>query len=146
MIWHCYFNPAGVSGSGVVNTPAWRESVIPSTSGHGTARAVAALYAALLAGEVASPALVAEATRVHSDGTDRVLGRPSRFGLGFQLHQESRPLGGSGAGFGHYGYGGSLGFADPPAGVAFGYLTNRPGERWQTPRTQALIDALYGCL
>ena len=27
--------------------------------------------------------------------------------------------------------------------LAFGYLMNRPGERWQTPRTQALIDALY---
>ena len=36
MIWHCYFNPSGVSGLGVVNTPAWRASVIPSTSGHGT--------------------------------------------------------------------------------------------------------------
>ena len=28
------------------------------------------------------------------------------------------------------------------SGVAFGYLMNRPGQRWQTPRTNALIDAL----
>jgi CubicO group peptidase (beta-lactamase class C family) len=146
MIWHCYFNPSGVSGIGVVNTPAWRASVIPSTSGHGTARAVATLYDALLAGEVAGAGVVAEATRIHSDGPDRVLGRPSRFGLGFQLHHDARPLGPSGRGFGHYGYGGSLGFADPEAGVAFAYLTNRPGARWQSPRSQALIDALYASL
>jgi len=146
MIWHCYFNPTGVSGNGEVNTAAWRASVIPSTSGHATARAVANLYGGVLAGEVAGPALLAEATRIHSDGDDRVLGRPSRFGLGFQLSQESRPLGAGGSGFGHYGYGGSLGYADPESGVAFAYLTNRPGARWQTPRTQRLIEALHGCL
>ena len=45
--------------------------------------------------------------------------------------------------FGHFGYGGSLGLADPDAGVAFGYVRCRPGQRWQSPRTQALIDAVY---
>ena len=40
----------------------------------------------------------------------------------------------------------ALGFADPDAGVAFAYLMNRPGERWQTPRAQGLIDALADCL
>ena len=67
-------------------------------------------------------------------------------GTGFQLAQPTRPLGPSPRAFGHYGYGGSLGFADPDAGVAFCYLMNRPGERWQTPRTQRLVDALYDCL
>jgi CubicO group peptidase (beta-lactamase class C family) len=90
--------------------------------------------------------LLREARRIHSDGDDAVLGRPSRFGLGFQLAQPSRPLGTNPEAFGHYGRGGSLGFADPEAGIAFGYLMNRPGERWETPRTQALVDALYACL
>ena len=72
-----------------------------------------------------------------------MLGRPSRFGLGFQLTQPTRPLGPNPGAFGHYGYGGSLGFAEPEACVAFGYLMSRPGERWQTPRSQRLIDAVY---
>jgi CubicO group peptidase (beta-lactamase class C family) len=151
MVWHTYFNPSGISGFGTVNTARWRLAQIPSTNGHGTARSVAAIYAAYLAGGPRGggwpgPSLRAEAARSHSDGEDRVLGRPSRFGLGFQLAQPTRPLGPNPAAFGHYGYGGSLGFADPDAGVAFGYLMNRPGLRWQTPRTQRLIDAVYASL
>jgi CubicO group peptidase (beta-lactamase class C family) len=151
MIWHTYFNPSGLSGAGVVNTEAWRLAQIPSTNGHGTARAVAAVYDALLRGGAGAeawvgPGLLAEATRIHSDGDDLVLGRPSRFGLGFQLAQPTRPLGPNPEAFGHFGYGGSLGFADPTARVAFAHLTNRPGKRWQTTRTQRLVDALYAGL
>ena len=75
-----------------------------------------------------------------------VLHRPSRFGLGFQLTQPERPLGPDPATFGHFGAGGSLGFCDPEAGVAFGYVMNQMGPRWQNPRNRALIDAVYACL
>jgi CubicO group peptidase (beta-lactamase class C family) len=151
MIGHAYFNPSGLSGGGVINTQPWREAVIPSTNGHGNARAVAAIYDALLvhkgnAPGLASAELVERARAIHADGEDYILKRPSRFGLGFQLWQPSRPLGPNPNAFGHYGYGGSLGFADPDAGLAFGYVRNRPGQRWQTPRTQALIDAVYQTL
>ncbi|NNL65170.1 MAG: beta-lactamase family protein [Myxococcales bacterium] len=148
MIWHCYFNPARASGIGSVNTQAWRLAAIPSTNGHGTARGVAAIYSAFLRGGPgwAGPGVRAEATRIHSDGEDRVLARPSRFGLGFQLTQPSRPLGAGRGAFGHYGYGGSLGFADPDADLAFAYLMNRPGLRWQTPRSTRLVDAVHACL
>lgn len=148
MIWHAYFNPSGISGMGTVNTPGWRLAEIPSTNGHGTARAVTALYALALRDDDPGPsrASIAEATRVHSDGPDRVLSRPSRFGLGFQLPSEDRPIGPHTGAFGHYGYGGTLGFADPEADLAFGYVMNRPGDRWQTVRTQRLIDAVYDCL
>jgi CubicO group peptidase (beta-lactamase class C family) len=120
---------------------------------------VSAIYAALLSSlagtlSAAGPAvdrwlgaeLLAEAVRIHSDGEDRVLGRPSRFGLGFQLAQPGRPLGPNLEAFGHFGYGGSLGFADPVARVAFCFLTNRPGQRWQTTRAERLIDAVYESL
>jgi CubicO group peptidase (beta-lactamase class C family) len=149
MLLHAYFNPRGLSGVGVVNTAAWRRSAIPSTNGHATARAVAAFYAALLPGardRILGPALVTEATTPHSEGNDIVLDRPTRFGLGFGLHLDERPIGTTAAAFGHYGYGGSLGFADPDAGIAFAYLINRPGDRWQNPRTQALLDAVRNCL
>jgi len=150
MIKHAYFNPPGLSGTGTVNTAAWREAEVPSTNGHGTALGVARLYDAFvrgtLPGKGVGPGLSEEARRIHSDGEDRVLGRPSRFGLGFQLAQPARPLGPSPRAFGHYGYGGSLGFADPEAQLAFAYLMNRPGDRWQTPRSGRLVDAVYGCL
>lgn len=146
MVWHAYFNPPDGTGVGRVNTPAWRSAEIPSANAHATARSVAALYQGLLEGRWLSAELRAEAARIHSDGVDAVLGRPSRFGLGFQLAQPSRPLGPNEGAFGHYGHGGGLGFVDPAASVAFGYLTNRPGARWQTPRTQNLIDALYAAL
>jgi CubicO group peptidase (beta-lactamase class C family) len=48
--------------------------------------------------------------------------------------------------FGHFGAGGSLGFCDPEAGIAFGYVTGRMGPRWQNPCNRALIDALYASL
>jgi len=148
MVWHTYFNPPGLSGIGTVNTSPWRLAAIPSTNGHATARAVATLYGSALApiGSRHRASALAEATRIHSDGADRVLGRASRFGLGFQLPSPERRLGPNATAFGHYGYGGSLGFADPEADVAFGYVMNRPGDRWQTPRTTRLVDALYACL
>jgi len=62
------------------------------------------------------------------------------------LSQPTRRIGGGEAGYGHFGYGGTLGFADPEPRVAFGYLMNRPGQRWQTPRTNALVEALYDAL
>jgi CubicO group peptidase (beta-lactamase class C family) len=151
MIWHAYFNPSGISGMGTVNTPEWRSAVIPSTNGHGTARGVATLYAAFLRGgppgvRWAGDALRSEAVAIQADGDDRVTRRASRFGLGFQLAAPARPIGESPRAFGHFGYGGSLGFADPDAGLAFGYVMNRPGERWNNPRTERLLDALYRCL
>jgi hypothetical protein len=42
--------------------------------------------------------------------------------------------------------GGSVGFADPDAGLAFGYVMNRSVPGWLNSRNRALIDALYTCL
>lgn len=147
MLARTYFNPSGLSGYGIANTPEWRRAAVPSTNGQGTARAVAALYDAFERGDPArggpvGAGLRAEATRTVSEGRDRVLARPSRFGLGFQRPTESRRVGVTDAAYGHFGYGGSLGFADPEAELAFGYLMNRPGDRWHTPRTTALLEAL----
>jgi CubicO group peptidase (beta-lactamase class C family) len=140
-----YNNPPGVSGGIYVNTEGWRLAEIPSTNGHGTARGVAQVYQGLLGGLIDAD-LLAEATTEHSAGVDRILERPSRFGLGYQLTQAERPLGPNPGAFGHFGAGGSLGFCDPEAGVAFGYVMNDMGPRWQNPRNKALIEALYRCL
>lgn len=143
-----YFNPLAASGLGTVNTGAWRDAEMPSTNLHASARGVARVYAALAAGggSLVDAETLARATAPVSDGHDLIHGRRSRFGLGFQLTQPDRPLGPHAGSFGHFGVGGSLGFADPEAGLAFGYVMNRGGPRWQNPRNRALIDAVYDAL
>ena len=147
-----YLNPPGLSGIGTVNTRSWRSAEIPSANGHANARAIARVYSTLACGEAVgdvrllAPESIDEATREVSCGIDFVLRRPTRFGLGFQLTQPERPLGPNPRSFGHFGAGGSLGFADPDARLSFGYTPNRAGPRWQDPRNRALVDAAYACL
>jgi len=149
---NAYYNPGGLSGAGVINSPQWRAAEVPSANAHGTARGVARVYAALAHGgrldgtAVVDPAALAEATAEQVYGPDLILHRPSRFGLGFQLTQPERPLGPGQTAFGHFGAGGSLGFCDPECGLAFGYVMNQMGPRWQNPRTRALVDAVYASL
>ncbi len=143
-----YVNPPTLSGHGVVNTERWRRCEHPSANAHATARGVARLYAALVAGgrldghEVVASGALEEATSEWSCGTDVVLGRPSRFGLGFQLTSPTRPIGSSPRAFGHFGAGGSLGYCDPVTGLAFGYVTSTMGPRWRNPKNRALTAAV----
>ena len=146
---NAYRNPPELSGMGVVNTRAWRAAEVPSTNGHGHARAVARLYSALAGtGEVGgvhvlSPEMIALATRDAVEGIDIVLQRATRCGLGFQLPMPERPLGPSPRAFGHFGAGGSLGFADPDARLAFGYAMNLGRGGWQHKHVRHLIDLVY---
>jgi CubicO group peptidase (beta-lactamase class C family) len=149
---NAYRNPPEVSGTGVVNTRPWRAAEVPSTNGHGNARAVARLYS-VLAGDgevggvhVLSPEMIGRATEQQVYGDDIVLQRPTRFGLGFQLTMAERPLGPSPRAFGHFGAGGSLGFADPDARVAFGYAMNQGRGGWQHKHVRHLIDLVYATL
>jgi CubicO group peptidase (beta-lactamase class C family) len=149
---HAYRNPPGISGTGVVNSRQWRAAEVPSTNGHGNARAVARLYSAL-AGDglldgvrVLGPETIARAAEEQVYGDDIMLGRPTRFGLGFQLTMAERPLGPNPRAFGHFGAGGSLGFADPDARLAFGYAMNQGRSGWQHKHVRHLIDLVYAAL
>jgi CubicO group peptidase (beta-lactamase class C family) len=143
-----YMNPPGATGIGTVNTTAWQDAELPSANLHAGALGIARVYDALIGDSdlLVGEEVMREATTEASAGEDLVLGRPSRFGLGFQLTQSERMLGPNPRSFGHFGTGGALGFADPDAGVAFGYVMNRGGPQWQDPRNRALIDALYAAL
>ena len=152
MRFNAYRNPPEVSGTGVLNTRAWRAAEVPSTNGHGNARGVARIYSAL-AGDgtvvgvhILSPKTIARAIEPQVDGEDVVLQRPTRFGLGFQLTMPARPLGPSPRAFGHFGAGGSLGFADPDTHVAFAYAMNQGRGGWQHKHVRDLIDLVYGTL
>ncbi len=147
MVMLGYFNPPGYSSVGVVNTPQWRAAQVPSTNTHGTADGVARIYRALLEpGRLLSPALLAEATSPQSVGFCPVLGEEVTFGLGFKPTTARRPFGPNPSAFGHFGTGGAVGFADPDARVAFGYVMNHVVPRWQSSRNRSLVDALYACL
>jgi CubicO group peptidase (beta-lactamase class C family) len=147
-----YVNPPGISSIGVVNTPEWRSAQVPSTNLHATARGIARLYAALAAGgtidgvTIIDADVLAEATKSQSEGWCPFLEREVSFGLGFQPTRPDRPFGPNTGSYGHFGTGGALGFADPEAQVAFGYVMNRVKPRWQNARNRALVDALYRCL
>jgi CubicO group peptidase (beta-lactamase class C family) len=148
MAMNAYFNPPDFSGLGVVNTAGWRSGQIPSANAHATAAGIAALYGELVAGggRIVDRGALAAATREQVYGDDLVLQRPSRFGLGFQLTHPEREFGPTPGCFGHFGAGGSVGFGDPDARLAFGYVTSQMGPRWRNPRNRALIDACYSCL
>ena len=147
-----YRNPPELSGQGIINSREWRAAEVPSTNGHGNARAVARLYAAL-AGDgnldgvhILSPATIEMAIAEQVYGEDQVLQRPTRFGLGFQLTMPERRLGPGPRAFGHFGAGGSLGFADPDAHVAFAYAMNQGRGGWQHKHVRHLIDLVYEAL
>ena len=149
---NAYRNPANVSGMGIVNTRAWRAAEVPSTNGHSNARAIARLYSALAGnGEldgvhVLAPDMVARAIAEQVNGPDLVLERNTRYGLGFQLTMPERRLGPGPRAFGHFGAGGSLGFADPDARVAIGYVMNQGRTGWQHKHVRHLIDLVYAAL
>lgn len=137
--------PSGLFGW--MNDPVLWSAELPSANGMATAHAVARMYAACL-GEVdgvrlLSPGTVTAAMTEQTDGSDDlVTGYASRFGLGFQLPVPYRPMAGEGC-VGHYGLGGSTGFADTRRGFAFGYTTNQMGPGVPAdPRTVALIAAV----
>jgi CubicO group peptidase (beta-lactamase class C family) len=147
-----YGNPPDLSGRGIINTREWRAAEVPSTNGHGNARAVARLYAALSSDgklddvHVLSREMIETAIAEQVYAEDLVLQRPTRFGLGFQLTMPERRLGPSPRAFGHFGAGGSLGFADPDAQVAFAYVMNQGRAGWQHKHVRHLVDLVYEAL
>ena len=143
MYMNAHVNPPGLSGVGHVNSAEWRSGEMPSTNLHASARGVARLFWSLLDGFVPQ-AVMDDAAREVSSGVDAVLGRNTRFGAGFQLPIPERGFGPNPGAFGHYGAGGSMGFVDPQAGIAVGYVMNRMGQGWQNPRNKSLLAALYG--
>ena len=130
------------------NRPELLTAEMPSSNGVGSARALARFYAALIGTvdgvRVLAPETVAAASVPQAAGPDRVIFVETRYGLGFAL----QPMLAPGAGprsVGHPGAGGSLGFADPDAELAFGYVTTRMVfDPAGDARTKGLVAALYG--
>ncbi|MEU7989553.1 serine hydrolase domain-containing protein [Streptosporangium canum] len=129
--------------------PDEQAAEMPSTNGICTARALARFYAALI-GEVDGQRILASdtlaaATAEQVSGTDRVLRVPVRIGTGFGLPTPDA-FWYSPTAFGFPGYGGSLGFADPANGLAFGYVMNHIQEGVPDRRAATLLDAVHSAI
>jgi CubicO group peptidase (beta-lactamase class C family) len=156
-----FFFNVGAWRTGGANTRAGHAAEIGAANGITNARGLAGLYAPLANGggplvDRATLARMAEVSMAtHDDATLRI---PTRFALGFMksMDNRKRSLGAKlfgpdldsvilgSAAFGHVGAGGSLGFADPAAGLSFGYTMNRMGPGLlMNERGQALVDAAY---
>lgn len=124
------FAPGGaLADQDIWNSRAMHAAEVPAANGICDARSLARLYAATV-GEVdgirlLTPEQLAKATTQLTEGPNKVLmDMDIQFGLGFMLHAGMIPLGGPKS-FGHFGAGGSVGWADPEAELGFGYVMNR---------------------
>jgi len=129
-----------------------RNLEVPAGGGVGTARAMAHAYSAFATGGgelglrgdtlnlLAAPAIPAA-----RGFYDECLKGEVQFSLGFMKPSANWRFGGPRS-FGSPGTGGALGFADPDAGVGYGYVTSRMGTVFTgDPRDIALRDALDSC-
>jgi len=137
--------------AGLPNLRAWRAQGTPSAGGQGNARSIAQLYGALatdrrIAGaEVVSAQALAAATTPQIENEDLVLRFPLSWGVGFALNGVMRAYGPNAEAFGHHGWGGSFGFADPAVGLGVGYAMNlmREPNEAPDPRFVSLVEAVY---
>jgi CubicO group peptidase (beta-lactamase class C family) len=140
-----------VPAGNVFNSRAVHAAEMPAANGITDARSLARMYAGCI-GEVDGVRLLTEA-RMRDASTQRTVG-PNivllnldlQFGLGYFVRSSLINVGGP-ASFGHAGAGGSLGWADPDAELAFGYVMNRmdlglAGD----DRSYSLINACYAAL
>ena len=156
-----FYMNVGAWRMGGANTRAGHAAEIGAANGITNARGLAGMYAPLSTsgGKLVDSRTLTRMGEVsmatHDDATLRI---PTRFALGYMKSMDNRrrSLGaklfgedvdsvilGSPA-FGHVGAGGSLGFADPVAGLSFGYTMNQMGPGLlMNERGQALVDAAY---
>ena len=130
-----------------------REMEVPSGGGVATARGIAHAYSVFATDgrelglrRETLDLLAAPAIPPSRGFRDACLKGKVEFSLGFMKSSKAWPFG-SASSFGSPGAGGSLGFADPSAGVGYGYVTCQMGTHLTgDPRDIALREALYAAI
>jgi len=140
--------------SDFMNSPEAHRAEIPATSGIATARDLARLYACLGAGgtldgvTLTSAETIAAATKRETFRQDEVLSLELGWALGYGTG--GTPISVAGlrvTAFGHSGYGGSIGFADPEIEMSFGYVPNALAlDLVGDVRAKGLADAARACV
>lgn len=140
--------------SGLPGLRPWRAQGTPSAGGQGNGRSIAQIYGALARDrrianvEIVSEKALAAATTVQIENEDLILRFPISWGIGFALNRSTPMYGPNVTSFGHHGWGGSFGFADPQAGLGVGYAMNfmREPQGGVDPRFAGLLSSIYGSL
>ncbi|MDT8990530.1 serine hydrolase domain-containing protein [Curvibacter sp. APW13] len=146
-----FSNPPAPGGFGVYNQPPVRRAALAWASATASARGLARAYVPWSVGgtwqgrQWLQPQTIAPLLeRQGWAEPDRVLGKPLGWSQGF-LKEETTVFSPNPESFGHSGIGGTLGWCDPKAQLAIGYVMNRSDWRVRSPRALALCRALYQC-
>jgi CubicO group peptidase (beta-lactamase class C family) len=153
-------NTGGYLMPGEWDSPRALEAVLPSTGLAANARSLAGMYRAIVKGgaigrfQIGRDDIARMGSIQSAVGEDQVLFGPGRWTFGFHTGavtpRRVRPptsvvLGPSA--FGHTGFGGSIGFADPDADLSFAYVMNQMRADMGLAETgQSLVDATYRAL
>ncbi len=135
----------------VFNLAKVRAAEIPAANGVADARGVARLYASCVSDvdgiRILEPAQLNNAITQRTSGGNTILfNMDIQFGLGFMLRSSLLAIGGPRS-FGHFGMGGSMGWADPDAELSFGYVMNKMDMGMAGDvRSTNLINATYTCI
>jgi CubicO group peptidase (beta-lactamase class C family) len=152
-----YANPPLSAQTAV--TEAWRRTEIPAAGGHGNARSVGAVQSVLACGGVgrgpdgSGVRLLSEkgceaVFEEQSNGVDRYLGFPLRFGMGYGLVSDQVPLSPNPRTCFWGGWGGSIVVIDLDARMTVSYVMNQmldPGTLGDD-RGLGIVMAAYGGL
>ena len=135
----------------LANERAWRAQGTPSAGGQGNARSIATIYSALATDrrlngvEIVSEKALSASTGIQIDNEDLVLKFPMSWGVGFALNKSMGLYGTNPKTFGHHGWGGSFGFADPGKGLGVAFAMNYMREPLDAPdpRLMSLTQAIF---
>jgi CubicO group peptidase (beta-lactamase class C family) len=133
----------------------WRGAEIPAANGHGNARSIARVGAAMACGgeldgvRLMGLPTIEKAMEEQIYDTDLVMNMPVRYGLGFGLNSPEMPISPNQRAFTWGGWGGSKFVADLDARLSWGYAMNK---MWDVSagvidtRTVGPVQALYDSL
>jgi len=132
---------------------AWRAAEIPAANGHGNARSLARVGAAMACGgeldgvRLMGMTTIEKALEEQSYETDLVTQMPIRYGLGFGLPNKEMPVGPNPRTLYWAGWGGSMVIMDLDARLSWGYAMNKmAGTDAPDMRAAIMAQALYQSL
>lgn len=113
------------------NKQDWQIAVVPSMNGHGNARAIAKIYDVFVNDLVLEKNILLSKSSIKNcltetiGRTDQSLMLPIRWSEVGLILRGGWLFGKNKESFGHNGWGGSVGFADPVLGIGVAYTTNK---------------------
>ncbi len=131
-------------------TREWRQAEIPAANGHGNARSIAKITAALACGgelngvHILSLKSIQKSIEEQIYDMDLVIGIKTRYGLGWGLQNEEEPIGPNPNVFYWGGYGGSAVIIDMDARMSIAYVMNKMEN--ESPRFERLQSSIYKTL